>query len=110
MHSEFTIDVETEKKHRAGCVWNVLSADATREEVEENANEYGIDYETALKWKDYWLDLYKKVIITNNFKTYYYGNGTNWIFGNVFRLNIYCNRYCVVCVLYCTLLHGLGNV
>ena len=60
MHSEFTIDAETEKKHRAGCVWNVLGDDASREEVEESAKGYGIDYETAMKWKDYWLDLYNK--------------------------------------------------
>lgn len=62
MHSEFTIDAETEKKHRAGCVWIVLGADATREEVEESAKEYGIDYETAMKWKDYWLNLKNKQV------------------------------------------------
>lgn len=60
MHSEFTIDEEKEKKLRAGCVWNVLGADASREEVEKNAKEYGIDYETAMKWKDYWLNLKNK--------------------------------------------------
>lgn len=59
MHSEFTIDAETEKKHRAGCVWHQLKADATKEEVEERAKRYGIDYETAMKWKDFWLDLAK---------------------------------------------------
>ena len=44
MHSEFTIDEETEKKHRAGSVWTL-------------SIRYGIDYETAMKWKDYWLNL-----------------------------------------------------
>ena len=57
MHSEFTIDAETEKMHRAGCVWLQLKADATKEEVEKCAKSYEIDYETAMKWKDYWLDL-----------------------------------------------------
>ena len=56
MHSEFTIDAETEKRHRAGCVWLLLKADATKEEVEECAKSYEIDYETAMKWKDYWLN------------------------------------------------------
>jgi hypothetical protein len=57
MHSEFTIDAETENRHRAGCVWLQLTADATKEEVEECAKSYEIDYETAMKWKDYWLNL-----------------------------------------------------
>lgn len=60
MHSEFTIDAETEKRHRAGCVWLLLNADATKEEVEKTAESYGIDYDTAMKWKYYWLDLEKQ--------------------------------------------------
>ena len=55
MHSEFTIDAETEKCHRAGCVWLVLKKDAPKEDVEEEAIKYGIDYETAMKWRDYWF-------------------------------------------------------
>ena len=57
MHSEFTIDAETEKKHRAGCVWTVLKKDASKEDVEKQAERFGIDYDTAMKWKEYWLDL-----------------------------------------------------
>ena len=57
MHSEFTIDEETEKKHRAGSVWTLLGADASKEEIEHWSIRYGIDYETAMKWKDYWLNL-----------------------------------------------------
>ena len=57
MHSEFTIDAETEKRHRAGCVWNVLKKDAPKEDVEEQAKIYGIDYETAMKWRDYWCSI-----------------------------------------------------
>lgn len=57
MHSEFTVDHETEKRHRAGCVWQVLNKDASKEEIEKFAMRYGIDYETAMKWKDYWLSL-----------------------------------------------------
>lgn len=54
MHSEFTIDAETEKCHRAGCVWTGLKKDAPKEDIEEQAKRFGIDYETAMKWRDYW--------------------------------------------------------
>lgn len=54
MHSEFTISKETEIRHRAGCVWLVLDKDAPKEQVEEQAHEYGITYEEAMKYRDYW--------------------------------------------------------
>jgi len=60
MHSEFTIDAETDKRLRAGCVWNVLKKDAPKEDVEEEAINYGIDYETAMRWRDYWFSKYSK--------------------------------------------------
>lgn len=60
MHSEFTIDAETEKCLRAGCVWNVLKKDAPKEDIEKQAINYGIDYETAMKWRDYWISKYSK--------------------------------------------------
>ena len=33
MHSEFTIDEETDQKHRAGTVWTLVGFDATKEEI-----------------------------------------------------------------------------
>ena len=42
MHSESTIDAEKEKKLRAGCVWSVLGADASHEEVEKNAKNMAL--------------------------------------------------------------------
>ena len=30
MHSEFFVDEETDRKHRAGCVWRLLGFDATK--------------------------------------------------------------------------------
>ena len=57
MHSEFTVDEETEKKLRAGSVWTLLGAEATKDEIEHWAKRYGIDYDIAMKWKGYWLDL-----------------------------------------------------
>lgn len=57
MHSEFTVDEETEKQLRAGCVWSLLDGDSPKEDVEHWAKRYGIDYDIAMKWKDYWLNL-----------------------------------------------------
>lgn len=60
MHAEFTISEEDEKKLRAGCVWNMLTPNPSREEIEKMAESYSIDYETAMKWKDYWIELRKQ--------------------------------------------------
>ena len=54
MHSEFTISKETEIKHRAGCVWNILKKNATKEQIVEVARDYGITYEAAMKYRNYW--------------------------------------------------------
>lgn len=56
MHSEFTISKETEIKHRAGCVWNILKKNAPKEQIVEVARDYGITYEAAMKYRDYWLE------------------------------------------------------
>jgi len=57
MHSEFTVDEETDKKHRAGSVWEVVGFDAPREKIDEWAKEYGVTYDICLKWKAYWKNL-----------------------------------------------------
>ena len=40
MHSEYTISPETEIKHKAGCVWDILKWDATKEGIEHEASIY----------------------------------------------------------------------
>ena len=60
MHSELTVTKAQEVKLRAGCVWNVLKKDATKEQIVEQAREYGITYEAAMKHRDYWLERYGK--------------------------------------------------
>lgn len=61
MHSEFTVTKEEEEKLRAGCVWNVwCDRNSSKEEVEKYAKKYSISYETAIKWRDFWLRKYKK--------------------------------------------------
>ena len=58
MHSEFKVSKETDIRHRAGCVWCVLHDIGKTEDKELVAYEsqmYGITYEQAMKWKDYWL-------------------------------------------------------
>lgn len=49
MHSEFTIDEETDQKHRAGTTWGLVGFDAPREKIEEWAKEYGVDYDICIK-------------------------------------------------------------
>lgn len=56
MHSEFSVSRETETCHRAGCVWLVVEFDASKEAVSEAAKDYGITYEAAMKYRDYWRD------------------------------------------------------
>lgn len=58
MHSEFSVSPETEIKHRAGCVWQLLSwrnQIENEQAIREVSIMYGITYEQAMKWKDYWL-------------------------------------------------------
>ena len=59
MHSEFTVDDETDKKHRAGCVWDVIGFDASIEDIEEWAAFYGVTYDICMKWKSYWKNLHQ---------------------------------------------------
>lgn len=56
MHSEFIVSKETEIRHRAGCVWTVLDKEATKEQIVEQARRFGITYEAAMKYRDYWLE------------------------------------------------------
>ena len=59
MHSEFTIDEETDKKHRAGTTWKLIGFDAPKAEIEHWAELYGTTYETCMKWKSYWRNLHE---------------------------------------------------
>ena len=61
MHGEFTITKEDEGKLRAGCVWHVwCDRNSSKADVEKYAKMYSISYETAMKWRDYWLRKYQK--------------------------------------------------
>lgn len=57
MHKEFSIDEETEIKHRAGCVWTLLGKDYTPEQLQMYCNLYDITIAQAERWKDYWLKM-----------------------------------------------------
>lgn len=59
MHSEFTVDAETEKKHRAGCVWGVAGFDAEKKDIEEWAAFYGVTYDICMEYKSYWHNLHQ---------------------------------------------------
>lgn len=56
MHSEFTVSKETEVCLRAGCVWLVVDFGAKKEDVTDAAREYGITYDAAMKYRDYWRE------------------------------------------------------
>ena len=55
MHAEFTIDTETELKHKAGCVWKLLGSHYTQAQLARYCALYGITIEQALQWKRYWI-------------------------------------------------------
>ena len=61
MHSELTVTKEEEGKLRAGCVWHVwCGRKSSEKEIRRYAKMYGISYETAMRWRDFWLRKYKK--------------------------------------------------
>lgn len=41
-------------KHKAGCVWTLLDETSQREEVERFSSYYGITYNDAMKWRDFY--------------------------------------------------------
>lgn len=62
MHSELSVSEEDEIKLRTGCVWHTwCDKDSCKEDVEKYAKIYSVSYDDAMKWKDYWLNLYNKL-------------------------------------------------
>ena len=57
MHSEFTIDEETEILHRCITIWCYTGADSDDPRFEEICNSYGVTTDQAMKHKDYCLSL-----------------------------------------------------
>ena len=55
MHSEFTVSRETRICHKAGCVRESVSSNASREEIESKAVWYGITYDDVMRYKHEWL-------------------------------------------------------
>ncbi len=60
MASEFKISREDENRLRAGCLWSVCDDNTPKEAIEKEAESLSITYDIAMKWKDYWLDLYRR--------------------------------------------------
>ena len=48
---EMTVDVETETKHKAWCVWKLLGSRYTHSQLERYCALYGITTAQALKWR-----------------------------------------------------------
>ena len=58
MHSEFTISDEIEIKHKASCVWDrYKELRPSDDEIKKRCESYGITFEQAMKWKDFWVNL-----------------------------------------------------
>ena len=58
MHSELSVSKDIEIKHKAGCVWDILKVKHPSEkEIKDRCKSYGISYEDAMKWKDFWIRL-----------------------------------------------------
>lgn len=60
MASEFRISKEADEELRAGSLWKVCDKSSSREKIEKEAKSLSITYEIAMKWRDYWLDLYER--------------------------------------------------
>jgi hypothetical protein len=55
MHAEFTVDAETELKHKAACVRKILGSRYTHNQLQRYCALYGITVEQALQWEKYWI-------------------------------------------------------
>lgn len=53
MHAEFTVDTETELKHKADCVRKILGSRYTHDQLQRYCALYGITVEQALQWEKY---------------------------------------------------------
>ena len=53
MHAEFTVDAETELKHKADCVRKILGSRYTHDQLQRYCALYGITVEQALQWEKY---------------------------------------------------------
>lgn len=51
---EMTVDAETEIKHKAACVWKLVSLTFSQMQLKQYCTLYGITINDALKWKSYW--------------------------------------------------------
>ena len=51
MHDEFSIDEETEIKHKAMCVWKLLGTNYTKEQLQKYCDIYAITIDQAKRWK-----------------------------------------------------------
>lgn len=61
MHRELTVSGEDEIILKAGCVWHTwCNQNSSKDDIEKYAKLYSISYDDAMKWKEYWLDKYKK--------------------------------------------------
>ena len=48
MHEEFTIDIDTELKHKAMCIRELIGSSYTQEELKKYCDLYGITTEQYL--------------------------------------------------------------
>ena len=53
MHAEFTVDAETELKHKAACVRKILGSRYTHDQLQRYCALYRITVEQALQWEKY---------------------------------------------------------
>lgn len=60
MHSEFSIEPETETKHKAGCVWHLASRNTSITEIRKLAASYGILFKQVMSYREYWLSIHEK--------------------------------------------------
>lgn len=59
LYLDIKLDLETEIKHKAFCVFGILGKDGSKEDIERVASYYGITYNDCMRWKDRWVLLEK---------------------------------------------------
>lgn len=59
MHSEFSVDAETEIKHKAGSMWATAGFACNDATLRKWCKSYGITTQQAIKYKEYWKKLSK---------------------------------------------------
>ena len=52
---EIEVDEQTRIKHKAACVWKLIGASCTQDQLVAYCSLYNITIDQALAWQSYWI-------------------------------------------------------